>query len=190
MAQKQIAANALRDKRKGFVVTARVCRRTCVATSVFAAELCCLLAWPTPFYCAGMNNTFLSINFVATRYWSLIVAILALAGVTTAQAEDKWSSFEDIGQGVSVSYCQVSKTMWTWKFRNDQQTTITYLAFTYSDKDGAHRDIFPGSLAGGKAFGGWAAFTASSRPTIRTVPTREVDARASPKSSRYWRHDE
>ena len=84
----------------------------------------------------------------------------------TAHADTQWSGFQSVGSGVSVSFAQVNRDTWTWKFRNDEDTTITYMDFKYTDSKGDHKDTLPGSLGPHKVFGGWAAFTASSRPTI------------------------
>jgi hypothetical protein len=72
-----------------------------------------------------------------------------------------------LSDGVEISYAQVNGDTWTWRFHNDNAATITTMEFTYEDKDGMHNDSFPGELKGFQTFGGWAAFTASSRPTIR-----------------------
>lgn len=87
------------------------------------------------------------------------------AATRRAPVANCWSPWYGIGNDVSVSVCQVSSDTWTWKFRNDGSTTITYMTFGYTDKDGDHPDILPGSLRPGAVIGGWAAFTASSRPT-------------------------
>jgi hypothetical protein len=43
------------------------------------------------------------------------------------------------------------------------------MQFEYTDKDGTHPDVLPMNLKPGEVFGGWAAFTASSNPTIRIL---------------------
>lgn len=100
----------------------------------------------------------------------LLTFLFAMLSISTLQAgawSGDWSSWEYVSNQVSVSYSQVQRDTWTWKFRNESATTtITYLSFKYWDKDGEHSDVLPGSLRPGEAFGGWAAFTASSRPTI------------------------
>ena len=102
------------------------------------------------------------------RVTVVILLLVGLAAATpTARAD--WSTWQDVGNGVWVSYTQVNRDTWTWKFKNVGTTTITYMRFTYEDKDGEHPDILPGSLRPNAVIGGWAAFTASSRPTINIV---------------------
>lgn len=91
-------------------------------------------------------------------------------GFSSAQAgESGWSTYERIGYGLSVSYCRVDRETWTWKFRNDENTTVNYLRFKYIDSEGEHADTLPVDLEPYQAVGGWTAFTASSRPIIRVT---------------------
>ena len=98
----------------------------------------------------------------------LFTIFLGMLSVPTLQARvGDWSTWDNLSNEVSVSYNQVQRDTWTWKFRNESAvSTITYMTFKYWDKDGEHRDVFPGRLRPGEVFGGWSAFTASSRPTI------------------------
>jgi hypothetical protein len=90
-------------------------------------------------------------------------------------SDGEWSDWEYLTDEVSVSFLQVQGDTWTWRFRNDSDvTTITYLSFKYTDSEGEHGDVLPGSLSPRSVFGGWAAFTASSEPTITL---KEVDRR-------------
>lgn len=84
----------------------------------------------------------------------------------TAYASD-FGPYSSLSHEVSVSYAKTKRNQWTWKFLNNSDTTtITYMAFRYVDKSGSHDDFLPGKLAPGTAFGGWGAYSASSRPTI------------------------
>lgn len=86
-----------------------------------------------------------------------------------------WGNWYNLGQGVSVRYSIVQKNWensvnhyWTWQFRNEEASKISYLEFkvTENKADGTReefKDWFPGNLEGYKAFGGWAAFSAVSR---------------------------
>jgi hypothetical protein len=99
----------------------------------------------------------------------LLTLFLGMLSISTLEARawsGDWSTWDYLSNQVSVSYNQVQRDTWTWKFRNEGVTTIKYMSFKYWDKDGEHRDVLPGSLRPGEVFGGWAAFTASSRPTI------------------------
>jgi hypothetical protein len=90
--------------------------------------------------------------------------------VPSARADSTWSTWQSFGNGVSVSFKQVDRAIWTWKFRNDDEfRTITSMSFNVSDDSGAHGDSLPGILRPGNVFGGWAAFTADA-----TVPERIV----------------
>lgn len=104
------------------------------------------------------------------------VLLLVLSSIAVgAVLADDWSYFVPLGNSLSVSFAQVDSTTYTWKFRNEGYNRIKYLEFTYSYIDagtGLYRtdqDVLPGSLGSGEAFGGWTAFTASSRsqPIIR-----------------------
>ena len=97
---------------------------------------------------------------------------LALGSVATETKADtgEWSRWRSFDRAhVSVSFLQVNRNTFTWKFRNDGASTITYMKFEYEDNDGTHVDFLPGSLRPNAAIGGWAAFTAVSMPTIRLV---------------------
>ena len=100
----------------------------------------------------------------------LFTLFLGLLSISTLQARagsGDWSTWDYLSNQVSVSYNQVQRDTWTWKFRNESATTtVTYMSFKYWDKDGEHRDVFPGRLRPGEVFGGWSACTARSRPTI------------------------
>lgn len=98
--------------------------------------------------------------------------VLALGGsAPSAQADDgHWSSWRSFdSEEVSVSFNQVKRDTWTWKFRNDGNRTITYMKFQYTDKDGTHSDLLPIDLKPRAAHGGWTSFTASSNPSIRIL---------------------
>jgi hypothetical protein len=101
----------------------------------------------------------------------LLLGTIGMGFVRSAEAKTDntgdWSSWQYLTDLVSVSYNQVEHDVWTWKFRNESNsTTITYMSFKYWDEDGEHSDVLPVRLEPGEVFGGWAAFTASSRPTI------------------------
>ena len=97
---------------------------------------------------------------------------------------DEWKYWVYAGNGVSVRFKIVQRNyengypLWTWQFKNDLSSKITYLKFEYTEYKGysseKHTDFFPGSLGGGETFGGWSAFTATStiQPSIRIV---EID---------------
>jgi len=95
-----------------------------------------------------------------------VVAILAAAASAYAT---NWSPFYSVTNNVSASFAPVDATTYTWKFRNDGLTTITYMEFTYSYVDAntglykTGKDVLPGTLRSGEVFGGWSAFTAVSR---------------------------
>ena len=93
---------------------------------------------------------------------------------------DEWGYWEYLGNGVSVRFKIVQRNyengypLWTWQFKNDLDSKVTYLEFMYTEyqySSKEHKDVFPGTLGGGKAFGGWAAFTAvsSRQPSIRII---------------------
>ena len=98
---------------------------------------------------------------------TLIILLVFALTIISAKADAVWTAWKDIGEKISVSFTQVNKSTWTWKFRNDGETTVTYMDFNYTDTKGTHPDVFPGTLAPHKAFGGWAAFTAESKPEIK-----------------------
>jgi hypothetical protein len=87
--------------------------------------------------------------------------------VSAVPMSSDWSAYEYLGNGVSVSYCQVNNTTWTWKFRNDGDTTITYMSFEYVDTRGSHSDVIPSNISPGGSSGGWSVYTAYSKPDIR-----------------------
>jgi hypothetical protein len=99
---------------------------------------------------------------------ALALPILLVSALAFAGNWSMWQSFSN-NAGVSVSFSDVDSETYTWRFRNDGERTITFLSFEYTDKDGTHSDVLPGDLAPHAIFGGWAAFTASSRPTIRLL---------------------
>jgi hypothetical protein len=94
---------------------------------------------------------------------------------------DEWGYWVYVSNGVSVRFKIVQRNyengnpLWTWQFKNDLGSKITYLKFEYTEYKGysaeKHTDYFPGSLRGGETFGGWSAFTATStiQPSIRIV---------------------
>ena len=90
----------------------------------------------------------------------MAVFVVGLLHLRPAVAGD-WQPWQSAGNGVSVSFKQVNKDTWTWRFRNDAASTITFLEFSYDD-NGPHTDVLPATLASGESFGGWSAFTASS----------------------------
>lgn len=99
-----------------------------------------------------------------------IILCLLLFGLTTT-VWGGWGPWSDLGSFVSVSYSQVNGNTWTWKFRNDGSSTITYMEFKYTDSLGVHQgglNVLPFDLKPGQAFGGWTAFasTGSSRPSV------------------------
>ena len=113
-----------------------------------------------------------AINRVARRmknkFYGLFTGLALFTGIYQAAAQN-WSEWQSFGSSVnvSVSFAQVpGNTLWTWRFRNDGAVAVTYMDFNYSDDTGQHKDTFPGTLNPGQILGGWAAFTASSNPTI------------------------
>ena len=112
---------------------------------------------------------------VSTRVRRAIVGLglslgLGLLATTVQADEGRWSSWRGFdSELVSVSFSQVERDTWTWKFRNDGGQTITYMKFQYTDKDGSHSDVLPVDLKPHAVHGGWASFTASSNPTIRIL---------------------
>jgi len=118
------------------------------------------------------NQPFLPfINLKRTPLAAVATAALFVltAFPIAAQAQQSnWSAWQPCGNSVSVSFSQVAGTStWTWKFRNDGTQAITYMDFYYTDNTGQNTDVLPGSLNPGDVIGGWAAFTANSRPTIQ-----------------------
>jgi hypothetical protein len=128
---------------------------------------------------------------------SLALLLLASASILIGNAapipgaaalqDPCWSEFVSMGNGLSISFCEVNKRKtspsdWTWKFRNDESTTVTFLKFDYIEHKGQtqerHHDIFPGSLKAGKVFGGWAAFLATSdaRPEVIVAEMKRAPA--------------
>ena len=96
----------------------------------------------------------------------VIIAIILCCLVSLSGCASAWSSWSSIGEDVSLSYMQLTKWTWTWKFRNDGPTSVTFMTFTYSDANGEHPDVLPGSLQPGAVYGGWGAYAASSPPII------------------------
>ena len=111
------------------------------------------------------------------RFITVAVAVAAIVAATANMKADEWSSFWPVSNNVSVSFVRVDSSTYAWRFRNDGYNTIKYMKYTYSYFDtgtGQYRtdvDYFPGTLAPGRVFGGWAAFSANtrSRPTIRIL---------------------
>ena len=96
----------------------------------------------------------------------VIIAITLCGLLSLSACASHWSSWSSIGEDVSVSYTQLSRGTWTWKFRNDGSTSITFMTFTYADASGEHPGVLPGSLQPGIVYGGWGAYSASSPPII------------------------
>lgn len=96
----------------------------------------------------------------------VLAAFAALAAMPrAAEAKPKgYGPWYYLGSGVSVAFKDVGPGQ-TWMFRNDGPGKITSLEFEYTDREGKHKDCFPGSLRQGSAFGGWAAFLSSGRVT-------------------------
>ena len=109
-----------------------------------------------------------------SRMIQLTLVAIAMVGLALAAFADDWTSFTYLGDGVSVSFARVTSDTYTWKFRNDLSSRITYMKFRYSYVDAnsgilqIERDVLPGTLRSGEVFGGWSAFTSNSRvpPTI------------------------
>jgi hypothetical protein len=97
---------------------------------------------------------------------TLIIAATLCGLLSSCASPTDWREWSSIGDDVSLSYSQLTKQTWTWRFRNDGSTAITFMTFTYTDVDGEHPDVLHGSLAPGKVYGGWGAYAASSRPMI------------------------
>ena len=97
---------------------------------------------------------------------NLIIAITFCGLLSSCASPTDWREWSSIGDDVSLSYSQLTKQTWTWRFRNDGSTAITFMTFTYTDVDGEHPDVLHGSLAPGKVYGGWGAYAARSRPII------------------------
>ncbi len=96
----------------------------------------------------------------------LAFAVAAAVRISVAGASN-FGPYSYVSHDVSVCYAQAKRDTWTWKFLNSSSdTTITYMTFKYTDKDGQHDAVLPGKLKPGTSIGGWAVFTASSRPTI------------------------
>jgi hypothetical protein len=115
---------------------------------------------------------------MGSKLWgglALAATLSIMSMPRNVRADDSWSTWQSFEHArVSVSFNQVNKETWTWKFRNDGADTITFMEFEYTDKTGTHHDVLPGSLKPGHVFGGWAAFTASSNPSIHiTKVTRK-----------------
>jgi hypothetical protein len=101
---------------------------------------------------------------VTLRY--LIIAVTLCGSLSLSACATYWSAWSSIGDDVSLSYARLTKETWTWKFRNDGSTVITFMTFTYTDADGEHPNALPGSLPPGAVYGGWGAYAASSPPSI------------------------
>jgi hypothetical protein len=104
-------------------------------------------------------------------YFAMVVIVITIA----CAFADEWSYFVPVGNSVSTSFARVDATTYTWRFRNDGYNKVKYMEFAYSyidAGDGQYKtdtDVLPGSLSPGEVFGGWAAFTATTRaqPSIR-----------------------
>jgi hypothetical protein len=140
-------------------------------------------------------KTIIAKNMIRTLMLTLFLLTAGLSGVTEAAPNltsggpnslaanvkvDEWGYWVYLGNGVSVRFKIVQRNyengnpLWTWQFRNDLSSKITYLKFEYTEYkpySEKHTDYFPGSLRGGETFGGWSAFTATStiQPSIRIV---------------------
>jgi hypothetical protein len=100
-------------------------------------------------------------------FYCFLVLLASLVCIQSANADIQWSVWQSLGNNVSVSFGQVpGTTTWTWRFQNNGTAAITYMDFYVTDTTGRNIDVFPGTLAPGQIFGGWAAFTAVSPPTI------------------------
>ncbi|RYX80984.1 hypothetical protein EON83_26270 [bacterium] len=96
----------------------------------------------------------------------LACSLTGAMSIQVAHASD-FGPYAYISHDVSASYAQLTRDTWTWKFLNNStQTTITYMTFKYTDKDGEHTKVFSGKLEPGASFGGGSAFSANSRPKI------------------------
>ena len=111
------------------------------------------------------------LNSIKAIVFSVGLALTIGASAPSALADEgQWSSWRSFdSEEVSVSFNQVKRDTWTWKFRNDGNRTITYMKFQYTDKDGTHSDLLPANLKPKAVHGGWTSFTASSNPSIRIL---------------------
>jgi hypothetical protein len=98
------------------------------------------------------------------RYVIIAVTLCGLLCLSACASD--WSAWSSMGDDVSLSYTQLTKETWTWRFRNDGSTAITFMTFTYTDANGEHPDVLPGSLQPGEVYGGWGAYAASSPAII------------------------
>jgi hypothetical protein len=81
------------------------------------------------------------------RYVIIAVTLCGLLSLSACASD--WSAWSSIGDDVSLSYTQLTKETWTWKFRNDGSIAITFMTFTYTDANGEHPGVLPGSLKPG-----------------------------------------
>lgn len=101
-----------------------------------------------------------------TATWSLVCTLATPLLVKVVHASN-FGPYSYLSNEVSVSYAQISRDTWTWKFLNNSNTTtVTSMTFQYTDTKGQHQGVLPGSLKPRASSGGVSAFTASSRPTI------------------------
>jgi len=96
----------------------------------------------------------------------VIIAVILCGLLSLSACASNWSVWSSIGDDVSLSYTRLNKETWTWRFRNDGSTAITFMTFTYTDANGEHSNVLPGSLQPGAVYGGWGAYAASSPPNI------------------------
>jgi hypothetical protein len=122
------------------------------------------------------------------RAAAILVVMLAISGAIQA-ADRGHAPWRSIGHNVSVRVWAVRgvRNTWSWDFRNDGSSTITYMTFNYVayHPDGTtstHGDIVPFDLRPGQAVGGWIAFAADSvsEPAIfiKQISTRGARASA------------
>jgi hypothetical protein len=104
------------------------------------------------------------------RFFGWFSALAVLASGLARAGDGTWSAWHSLGNDLSVSFAQVTKTTVGWQFRNDSSyRTLKDATFEYSfiDADTHHlttaKDIIPEAIAPGGTFGGWAAYTANSR---------------------------
>jgi len=96
----------------------------------------------------------------------IFLAALLTFLMTTQLIAGEWSPWFYLSDDIEVKYVQVTKDTWSWAFRNISSKTVTYMKFHYVDAKGSHNDFLPGKLQQNQTVGGWAAFTAVSRPLI------------------------
>jgi TonB family protein len=72
----------------------------------------------------------------------------------------------DLGSGIFVQVEQVTKTVWTWRFKNQSSRRLMSMDYRYIDSEGEHKDSMGWHLNPGASHGGWSDYTASSRPSF------------------------